>query len=258
MSGRGGRLLGATGIAPSLWPDVLLLQEVENEHTLAVLLGEYLGHARYRWSVMPPASGSAFRVALATRMPIRSARTHALHFLDSPLRDILEVEIEVHGTPLTLFVNHWPSRRRGVAETEPARLFSAATVARRIGRLQRSDARAAAIVAGDLNMTPEELSASGVLPLINGWDREQCPGSYVFRGEWSRIDQMLFSDGVATGPFSLLDFEVVSHERLLDREGRPLPWRRGASRGSSDHLPVQARLRLSAAAGKLGSEDPPR
>ncbi len=253
----GARLLTATGFASSLWPDVLLLQEIENEHALAVLLGDHVGRAGYRWSLMPPPSGSAFRVAAATRFPIRSARTHALFFLDAPQRDILEVELEVEGVSLTLFVNHWPSRRGGVAESEPARLFSAATVSRRIGRLLAADPRAAAVVAGDLNMTPEELHAAGILPLFNGWELEGFPGSYHFRGEWSRIDQMLFTDGAVDGPFTLLDFEVISHPRLRDREGRPLPWRPGSSGGSSDHLPVQARLRLPNDARPAPTRRPP-
>lgn len=253
----GARLLTATGFAPSLWPDVLLLQEIENEHALAVLLGDHLGRAGYRWSLMPPPSGSAFRVAAATRFPIRSARTHALFFLDAPQRDILEVELEVEGVSLTLFVNHWPSRRGGVVESEPARLFSAATVSRRIGRLLETDPRAAAVVAGDLNMTPEELHAAGILPLLNGWELNGVPGSYFFRGEWSRIDQMLFTSGAVDGPFTLLGFEAISHPRLRDREGRPLPWRSGSSWGSSDHLPVQARLRLPAGAITAPTRRPP-
>lgn len=223
-----------------------------------MLLGDHLARAGYRWSLMPPPTGSAFRVAVATRLPVRSARTHALYFLGRPQRDILEVELDVEGVPLTLFVNHWQSRRSGVAESTPARLFSATAVARRIDQLVSADARAAAIVAGDLNMTPGELSAVAVLPLHNGWEHEEFPGSYYFRGEWSRIDQMLFTDGAVDGPFALMDFEVVSHARLRDRDGRPLPWRSGSSRGSSDHLPIQARLRLPDGGRHAPTRRPPR
>ena len=248
----------ATGLARSFWPDVLLLQEIENEHAFSVLLVDHLGRAGYRWSLLPPASGAVFRVAVATRLPVRSARTHALFFLETAQRDILEVELDVDGFPLTLFVNHWPSRRGGVAESEPARRFSARAVGRRIGRLMSADERAAIVVAGDLNMTPEELHATGILPFFNGWELEDFPGSYHFRGEWSRIDQMLFTGGAVDGPFTLMGFEVISHARLRDREGRPLPWRSGSSWGASDHLPIQARLRLPAAARTVTARRPPR
>ncbi len=57
---------------------------------------------------------------------------HLVH-LRYPTRDIFEVPLRVreNGAELTVFVNHWPSRRNGVYESEPFRL----TVASHAGRL---------------------------------------------------------------------------------------------------------------------------
>jgi hypothetical protein len=57
---------------------------------------------------------------------------HLVH-LRYPTRDIFEVPLRVieNGAELTVFVNHWPSRRNGIYESEPFRL----TVASHCGRL---------------------------------------------------------------------------------------------------------------------------
>ena len=228
------------------YPDVVALQEIENEHALEVMVGEYMTRSGYRWFVMPPRSGGAFRVAAVSRYPVRGARVHALRYLDFVPRDILEVALEVGGSELTLFVNHWPSRRSGAEETAPLRNFVVTALARRIDELLRRDAGAAVIVAGDLNMPPEELEPVWPgPPLYNGWTQEQFPGSYHFRGSWSRIDQMLFSEAAHDGRFTLTGFAVVADEPFLDRYGAPRVWRPGTRGGYSDHLPLRATLRLN-------------
>lgn len=237
------------------YPDILALQEIENEHALEVLLGEYMTRSGYRWFVMPPRSGGAFRVAAVSRYPVRAARVHALRYLDFVPRDILEVTLEVGDSELTLFVNHWPSRRGGVEETAPLRRFTAAALARRIDRLLDRDAEAAVIVAGDLNMPPDELEPVWVgTPLYNGWTQAQFPGSYHFRGSWSRIDHILFSDGARDGRFTLTGFAVVADEPFLDRYGTPQVWFPGTSRGYSDHLPLRATLSLNRSADSAAGD----
>lgn len=260
------------------YPDILALQEIENEHALSVLLSEYLPRGGYRWYAMPPHQPAAFRVALVTRFPVTGARVHALFFETWWLRDILEVELAVDGHPLSLFVNHWPSRRGGAEQTESARLFAAGAVRRRLDVMLASNPDAAVVVTGDFNMEPHELAASGVLEvtdlpgvmlrtvpgresgaagsipsdavLYNGWAKESFPGSYFFRGVWSRIDQMLFSAGavgssVADGGFRLDAFSVISEAAYLDLDGAPRAWRPGSRWGYSDHLPIRATMRLT-------------
>jgi hypothetical protein len=57
---------------------------------------------------------------------------HMIH-LRFPTRDVFEVPLRVkaNGALLTVFVNHWPSRRRGQYESEPLRI----AVAEHCGRL---------------------------------------------------------------------------------------------------------------------------
>lgn len=226
-------------------PDIVALQEIENEHALGVLLREYLPRSGYRWFVMPPAGGSAFRVAAVSRFAVRSARVHAFWYLWRPQRDVLELELDIHGRALTLLVNHWPSKRGGAERTAAQREFVSAGVARRVRALQRDNHEAAVAVAGDFNMDPHEFSAEwAALSLYNPWVDQQFPGSYRFRGSWSRIDNIFLSRAAHQGVFELLSFTVVTDKGFLDRTGAPRVWFPGSSGGYSDHLPLRARLRM--------------
>ncbi len=227
-------------------PDIVALQEIENEHALGVLLREYLPRSGSRWFVMPPASGSSFRVAAVSRFEIRSARVHSLYYLTHPLRDVLELEIDIDGRHMTLFVNHWPSKRGGAELSAPLRDFTAAAVARRVSLTQQPGGAAAVVVAGDFNMEPAEFAPEWQrLGLHNPWDTQDFPGSYHFRGSWSRIDSIFLSDAAQRGTFELVSFSVIHSNGFLDRHGAPRVWRPGTSGGYSDHLPLLARLRVA-------------
>ena len=185
------------------------------------------------------------------------------------LRGILEVELEVEGHPLHLFVNHWKSRTGGVEETEPARREAARVLAARIRTLLAADPAADIVALGDLNAGVEEIRGGDLaltdrpqeagwrgtrLLLVETWyERPRAEwGSYVFRGKWQTLDHVLLSAGlfdrrgVAYEPGS---FRVLREPSLLDpRTGFPLRWnpfpRRGAAAagGISDHLPLEVRL----------------
>ena len=227
-------------------PDIVALQEIENEHALEVLLREYLPRSGYRWFVMPPRSGSSLRVAAVSRFEIRSARVHSFHYLTQPLRDVLELEIDIDGRQMALFVNHWPSRRGGAELSAPLRDFVAAGVARRVGTTQQPGRASAVVVAGDFNMEPAEFAPEWHrLGLYNPWDTQDFPGSYHFRGSWSRIDSIFLSDAAQSGAFELVSFSVIHNNGFLDRHGAPRAWRPGSAGGYSDHLPLLARLRVA-------------
>jgi len=90
--------------------DVLGLQEIENERILGQLVEKLkkVG-CPYKYSAVSHKKGSSIQVALLSRFPI--VKQHDIQVSFAPrVRNILEVEVEVKGNPLTFFVNHWKSK----------------------------------------------------------------------------------------------------------------------------------------------------
>ncbi len=229
-----------------------------------------------------PAGAPATRPALLSRLPVRRTGYHQLAGTAAaggarrapgartsggagePQRGILEVELEVEGRPLHLFVNHWKSRADGVEETEPARREAARVLAGRVRALLEADPWADIVVLGDLNEGVDEIR-EGALALTDrperaGWQGTRLVlydawyerprtewGSYVYRGRWQTLDHILLSAGLfdrrglAYEPGS---FRAVREPFLLDpRTGFPSRWSSsGTRKGYSDHLPLCVRL----------------
>jgi len=126
--------------------DILGLQEIENSH-IFTLLQKRLKRVgcEYRYSAITHKKYAPIQVALLSRFPIKKQKE--LQVSISPLvRNILEVEVDVKGEALTLFVNHWKSKgRRGV---ESKRIKYAKVLQSRIDRLPHKKEY---LILGDLN-----------------------------------------------------------------------------------------------------------
>ncbi len=144
-------------------PDVLLLQEVENENALAALIDKGLRGMGYSWHVLVPKKGLTANVAIVSRLAITRVSTHAVAPWkgSAPLRDILEAQIETGGHTLYLFDNHWKSKTEGVKATERSRIQAASTLAARIREIQASDAAADIVAAGDFNENVDDYQRAG-------------------------------------------------------------------------------------------------
>ncbi len=59
----------------------------------------------------------------------------------TPLRDILEAQIEMEGHSSMYFNNHWKSKTEGTRVTEPSRRESASVLAARIREMLAQDPR---------------------------------------------------------------------------------------------------------------------
>jgi hypothetical protein len=109
--------------------------------------------AAYRFSaIIDTLAVSNTCPALLSRFPIGRSAAHAVSFADGlTTRAILEAQVDVNGTPLTLFVNHWPSKHH----PESYRLHAAKTLINRIAQLH---AGADYCIVGDLNSDFDEFS----------------------------------------------------------------------------------------------------
>lgn len=183
-------------------------------------------------------------------------------------RDILYMKALLGNQhPIHFFVNHWPSRREGTAQSENRRKAAAKTLRIAIDKLLKIDREANILIMGDFNDTPENTSIRNILrakgqheqtsgDLINLLIEEQKNGlgTTVHQREWNIFDQLIVSQGLLQGKSGLeIDKHnafIAKHEKLVFTfpDGGQKP---GATYGGdryhggySDHLPVFLNLKV--------------
>ena len=126
--------------------DILGLQEIENSNILEHLKKKLsrVG-CGYRYSAITSKKDAPIQLALLSRFPIKKQKELQVSYLPR-VRNILEVEVDVEGESLWIFVNHWKSRAyKGV---ESKRMKYAKVLKRRLDTLPKSKTY---IVLGDFN-----------------------------------------------------------------------------------------------------------
>ncbi len=258
--------------------DVVLLLEIENGAVLDELADSFLRGMSYPYRAVTAGAGSAVQVAVLSRIPILSVRSHTLfHPSAPPLRPILEVELGPEsGESMVLFGCHWKSKSGGAEESEVWRIAAAELLRGEIGRLASEGVPV--VLAGDLNeawdeavlnggayptallpfsawsgesgglpvtaVSPEAGTAGKGLPLYTPWmDYPSDSGSYRYLEVWERIDHFLltgeFFDGAGV---EYAGFETAADTPWCDNDGYPLAYRMRDGFGYSDHLPIVLRL----------------
>ncbi len=185
---------------------------------------------------------------------------------DEKTRDIIEAEFRIPSetgqSRLYVFINHWPSRWGGQAETDPLRRKAAATLRIRIDQILVNDPKADIIIMGDFNDHPNDPSLNQVLraqplksnacpgDLINTtWKLHEDPnaGTIMYRGDWGVLDQIIISSGMLDkNAFSwvLHSSDPFRPDYLIESDGKYAGWpfrmyRSGRYQGGySDHLPI--------------------
>jgi hypothetical protein len=250
------------------WPaEVWLLKALEDRG-----LAGYTAIAGSDFGTHENGNTRSIKCVTFTRLPVRAVRQHPT--LDA--RNILEVELDVEGSPLFVFNNHWKSGA-GDPQLESVRVQNARVLRARLDEILRDDPNADVIIGGDFNsqynqelrypeMTEtaldDVLRSQGNELAIRGHDRDlynlwfELPqdqrGSDTYRGEWGTLMQLIISRG-------LYDFRGVQYDdnsfgvfRVAqlnaDAAGAPVRWDGGGGAGSgfSDHLPIYARFRFVA------------
>ncbi|PRY14413.1 hypothetical protein CLV24_104225 [Pontibacter ummariensis] len=183
-------------------------------------------------------------------------------------RDILKVQGELRGEPLTVYVNHWPSEGRNRSgRPEDSRLRAAATTLRQQIEAQRAtDENSKIIVLGDFNAEPksavleqvlqatgrpnpyytQELFNTTYLPFVNGL------GTYANRGNLQMLDQVLISKSLLDDKPGLqyvrgsANVYAPEEAKYLFGKYKDTPIRTYADNlyigGYSDHFPVYIQL----------------
>lgn len=210
-------------------PDIIGIQEVEKASLLVELAEKAAATCGFSYTVTHVESPDArgIDVALLSQPQRVQVVGVQLHQVCTPLetgisdrsiqcpagrqplssRPPLQVDTLVDGHPLTLFVNHFKSKRGGEEESGPQRLAQAALLRELAGELLARDATAAIIVMGDFNDYFDSpalrlMSDDGRLTNVLGRLPEAERYSFVFGGASQLIDGLLLSpsllDRVAT------------------------------------------------------------
>lgn len=170
-------------------------------------------------------------------------------------RDILYVCGILDNDTLHLLVNHFPSRREGVSQSDPKRAVVARVNKSIADSLLDLDPDANIIIMGDMNDNPDDASITEVLYandnrqnyLYNPWldIYRSGKGTSVYHRKWDLFDQMIISkgmlddEGLKYDKAEIFDADFIRNDYHGDdaypkRSFKGRQW----NNGYSDHLPV--------------------
>ncbi len=269
-----GKVLIAAG--DTLPPGIIGLCEVENRFTLHQLL-KYTPLGKLGYKIIH--YDSPDRRGIDVAMLYRPDKFKPKHHESVPVlfpdpgqratRDILYVKgIALNTDTLHVFVNHWPSKYRGLMATRPLRFQTGKVLRSRIDSIYNHDPNANILIMGDLNDEPHEpsltvalgarLDTTGIKAnelfnlMANLYDR-QGVGTHKFRESWSTIDLFIVSTSLLRGlgqikvhPYGAQIFiaDFLLEDDPAHSGKRPFRTYRGMqySGGYSDHLPIRLDL----------------
>ncbi|MCB9233028.1 MAG: hypothetical protein H6581_15330 [Bacteroidia bacterium] len=259
-------------------PELLGLAEVENRTVIEDLIatpalekgGYDIVHAEspddrgidvaliYKKKYFRPLVQKSLRVAMAD-VP------------DFKTRDILMVK-GIFGKKDTvhIFVNHWPSRRGGEAESSPKRELAASVLKSAVDSLLQINSQAKIAIMGDFNDDPnnkslnevlqaaplENLKSASLINLMYNMEAETGMGTLMYQRQWNLFDQVILSKAFfepkSKSSTCIPQSAGIHHPEWMevadgDWKGAP---RRSYIRGEflkdgcSDHFPVFVHLTL--------------
>jgi endonuclease/exonuclease/phosphatase family metal-dependent hydrolase len=202
--------------------DVIALQEVENHEVLRRFNREHLKSLKYTHTLLVDGPDPRhIDVAVLSRAPITHARSYQhMRSGASPLfsRDCLEVDVDVSGRALTLYVNHLKSMLVKKDAANGRKITRARRLAQAKGVREIIEARFGAantgagrwIIAGDLNdYAAADQGTTTALGSLLDWDQaenvldrvaeaERWTHFYDKKDAYRQLDYLLCSKAVAS------------------------------------------------------------
>ena len=246
-------------VMTSLYPDIFVMEEVENEDVVqdianALSGGSWNSKKMWQYACFAKETGSSIGCAVFSRYELDNLKTHSLDIRtqleEQPsARPLMQMTVFVGEQELELFVNHWKSKSGGEEETEIWRDWQELVLAENV-----KDADGAVLMCGDFNRSAEDFilqssdsdgsntllrSQNGVVKAYSPWFRSDGKfatenGSYFYNGSWERIDNILIK-----GNLSMNSFCTVTESPVADEEGIPVAYKIFTGEGCSDHLPLK-------------------
>ena len=152
------------------FPTIMGMAEVENRRVIEDLIAQpALESKNYGIAHFESPDERGIDVAMIYRkseFDVKKQKTHTIKFpnSDDKTRDILEVSgILRGGIELTVFVNHFPSRRGGAEESEPKRVYVASVLRKAVDSVFQKNPNAHIVIMGDFNDEPNNNSLTKTL-----------------------------------------------------------------------------------------------
>lgn len=246
-------------------PDILILEEVENEHILAKWRDEYLKDLGYQTLVLiegPDERG--IDTAILSRLPlIEKPELHLIDFSKDaeidpknirPTRGILEARLKMpNGDKLAVFAIHFPSQG---APTP----FRRVALENLVALAKKVPPDTHVLVGGDFNITTVEDNkykyfqkiAAPEFTVSHFVGCKDCAGSIYYPKDktWSFFDVLMFdkrfSDGKSAWKLDEDSIKLINTSVYqTNRWGTPARFGSGKGPvGVSDHWPIYAELKL--------------
>lgn len=199
-----------------------------------------------------------------TVFTVESSKTYSVYLEDhigeqDYTRDILLVSGMFHSERLHFIINHWPSRREGLIESDPKRLKAAEKAVEIINNIKENYLNPKILVMGDFNDNPSNESVkflSEKAELYNPMETllSYSRGSVSHNFKWNLFDQILFSTNFFETEINKLKFDEANiyDEKFLtqyDGKFKGQPFRTYVGKkykgGYSDHFPVYVYLNIA-------------
>jgi len=180
-------------------------------------------------------------------------------------RDILYASLKtLNDDTIHVFINHWPSRMGGQAESDARRVLVASILKERVDSIFKINPAAYILISGDFNDEPDNNSIIQTLGTKTTFDNPvnqelynlswhlktvKGKGSYKYQGAWGLIDQIIISGSLLNKSSTLytsVDNAVIFDADFLSEQDEQFigvkPFRTFAGfrfhGGFSDHYPI--------------------
>ncbi|MFA9290327.1 MAG: hypothetical protein ACEQSF_03775 [Solirubrobacteraceae bacterium] len=256
-------------------PVIVGLSEIENETVLKDLLNsQLLGNYKYNYVHFNSLDSRGIDCALiyqSSRFKLIESKNYRVELIKDQIkeysRDILFVSGLLDGEKISVFVNHWPSRRSGEKLSEAYRIKTATILATKIKELKEKNAEEKIVIMGDFNDNPTNKSIKMLnsKPLKENLANEDFYnpmevlfkkgfGTAAYMDSWFLFDQFLVSASLVNeknmGLYHYHNAGIFDKEFLKTPKGKYKGYPRRSFNGIifdedgfSDHFPVYLNLK---------------
>jgi endonuclease/exonuclease/phosphatase family metal-dependent hydrolase len=234
-------------------PDVLILQEVENESVLKEWINGYVKKAKYNSIILLEGTDErGIDVAIVTRLPVKNKPTlHPIPFVDmtekgvKDTRGILEVALELpNEEELFVYANHFPAPFHDKKYRIQAFQFLEKI-------MKEKPADALQVAGGDFNTPGKEDREHSILDTYvapswivahRSYTGDKASSYYPKDKTWSFLDMLLVSKTLqdnAGWEWNPASFKIANQATgQVSSEGIPQSFEPRTGLGVSDHLPL--------------------
>ena len=222
--------------------DIFTLQEVENQQVLQDFLNDYLPGKFSEVVLVEGNDRRGIDVAVISRFPINKVVSHKDNSF--PLadgsgqtsfnRDLLRVDVDIHGIPFSVYTSHFKSKIGG-ARAENERVAEAQETRRILAQEMTPYEKHNFVVTGDLNDTP---NSKTLQVLTQPWEGQEALYSSL-----EGLPDSQRKTFPSKKPKDQID-HILMPQHLKDNLVESSVYRDQDSKLASDHLMVRATFRL--------------